>query len=222
MMLGLFLPEIVQADPLTFNKRLQSTLDEKTAQTYELAHLTTPDEYGTPFIIKLARQGDAKALAQLKQLPAIGTVLSTKDKYGNNLFHVAKDAKTVHAIASLIRNAEGAKAFQTISSMIDEHNDSGETALFAQINAAHDETFRSLYAYSSLRKENREVRERLNRLRGIEGNARDEAALCARIRKMASANGRTLLQAAQDQVPYNPQMAPLAQTIKDTLPCLAQ
>ena len=73
------------------NTRLATTLSAQTTQGVD-QYLSAPDPYGTPLIIKLARQGDVKTLLELAQYPSTGKFLLATDKYGNNLFHVAKNA----------------------------------------------------------------------------------------------------------------------------------
>ena len=186
--------------------------------------LTAPDEYGTPLAIKLARQGNIQKLQQLAQLSPDGTFVNVHDKYNNNLFHVAKDANTVQALAGLIRQFYPAQTQGIISRLVNERNATGETPLLAQINAGHGDTFHLLYAPSILKQKNEEARNHLARLQGSvpEIVERNKAIYCKEIRSLASANGLTLLQAAQGQIPYHPQMAPLAQEIAQLIPCIAQ
>ena len=180
--------------------------------------------YSTPLLIKLAREGNIKELSKQAQQETTGEFLQVRDKYNNNLFHVAKNADTVQVIAALVRKFYGAKAPAQIETMVNQNNALNETPLLAQINAGHVDTFRPIYTYSLLRKKNETARNQLARLRGsgkeIEG--RNKAIYCKEIRQLASANGLTLLQAAQGQVPYHPEMIPLVQALPKMIPCLAQ
>lgn len=205
------------------NTRLSATLSAKTVQGAQ-QYLSSTDTYGTPLVIKLARQGDVKTLQSLSQYNTDGKFLLATDAYGNNLFHAAKDANTVQAVASLIRRYFGAKAPRQIANLVDERNKLGETPLHAQINAAHSDTFRPLYAYTSLKKKNDTARNQLARLHGMDERiyAQHKAIYCQGIVSAASANGLTLLQAAQAQIPYHPQMARVAGAISRVLPCLTQ
>ncbi len=219
---ALFIPVVLTAHPVD-NIRLAATLAAQTSQGID-AYLSAPDEYGTPLIIKLARQGDVKTLQSLAEYPATGKFLLTTDKYGNNLFHVAKNANTVQAVSSLIRRYYGAKATRHIEQLVNTPNKLGETPLHAQINAAHADTFRPIYRYTSLKKKNDVARRQLARLQGADERlyAQHKAIYCQDIVAAGSVHGVTLLQAAQAQVPYNPQMAQVAGTISRILPCLAQ
>lgn len=175
-------------------------------------------------LIKFARQGDIEKLLGAAEHKTDGEFLKAQDHYKNNLFHVAKNADTVQAIAALIRRFYGAKASAQIKAMVNQRNSLDETPLLAQINAGHADTFRPLYAYSVLKEKNELARNQLARLQGsgtaIEG--RNKAIYCKEIRSLASANRLTLLQAAQGQVPYHPEMAPLARALPHMIPCLAQ
>ena len=181
------------------------------------------DKYGTPHMIKWARQGDIQSLRQAAAYAKDGNFLNIRDSYGNNLFHVAKNADTVQAIASLIRQFYGEKTSKQIATLVNQRNRADETPLHAQINAAHADTFRPLYRYSLLKQRNEEARKQLARLQGNPTlMAQHKAIYCADIYKLASAQGRTLLQAAKDQIPYNPEMILLSQSIERRIPCLAQ
>ena len=218
----LCIPAVLTAHPVD-NTRLSATLTAQTTQGID-TYLSTLDAYGTPLIIKLARQGDIKTLQSLAEYPSTGKFLLATDKYGNNLFHVAKNANTVQVIASLIRRYHNAKAPQIIANLVDARNKLDETPLHAQINAAHTDTFRPIYTYTSLKKKNDAARNQLTRLRGTDEHifAQHQTIYCQDIVEAGSANGITLLQAARNQIPYNPQMAQIAGTINHVLPCLAQ
>ena len=221
----IFVPGVLLAEPAhrVDNVRLAAALAAQTSQGVD-AYLSAPDEYGTPLIIKLARQGDVKTLQNLAQYPATGKFLLATDKYGNNLFHVAKNADTVQVVSSLIRRYFGAKATRKIAQLADTRNKLGETPLHAQINAAHADTFRPIYTYTSLKKKNDNARRQLARLQGADERlyAQHKAIYCQDVVDAGSVHGVTLLQAAQAQIPYNPQMAQVAGAIGRVLPCLAQ
>lgn len=214
---------LLQAEPIsdTLNKRLSVAIEKNASYDKQLTSL---DAYGTPLVIKLARQGDTERLAKLAQGATHKDFLDAKDKYGNNLFHVAKDPHTIQVIASIIRGFYGANTAQQITRMVDQKNLQGETPLLAQINAGHADTFRPLYRHSTLKVKNDAFKNQLFRLNGSDPSiiAEHKAIYCREIRQLASANGQTLLQAAKNQVPYNPQLAPLAQALQRIIPCLAE
>lgn len=224
ILLGIFFPVTLCAQhPAVSETRLSAALNAKTALGAD-AYLSAPDAYGTPLVLKLARQGDVKTLVNLAKSPAGGQFLLVTDKYGNNLFHVAKNADTVQAVASLFRRFYGAKATQKITQLANARNKLGEAPLNAQINAAHTDTFRPIYAYTTLKQKNDTARNQLSRLRGADAGIfnQNKAIYCAEVISASSAGGKTLLQSAQAQIPYHPEMAPLAQTISRVLPCLAE
>jgi len=186
------------------------------------------DAHKTPAIIKLARAGEtAKLKILFQQTPKqdLAALLDAHDDYGNNVFHVAKDAGTLQTLSSMIRQVYGAKATQQITRMVDERNDSGETTFHAQINASHPFMFRLLYPYSTLKKENDIVKAQLARQRGSGPAvfAKNKAIQCKEIRKLASSRGGyTILQSAKYQTKYNEEMIPLANALGRIIPCLAE
>lgn len=207
---------VAPAEP-SFSQRLNDKIQEAVANNLTNA-------YGTPLAIELARQGDIPALRDLvKENPSM-ELHRIHDKYGNNLLHVARNIKTIQAISSMIREADPADVTQHISALVNERNLYGETPLMTQIDNGHTDTFRSLYALSDLKKANDMAKNHLARLQGSDPRiiAQNKAIYAKQIRELASANGRTILQAAQAQIPYHPHMAPLAQRIAQVIPCLAE
>lgn len=204
-----------------------SALDERvnaavaTQMFTQANQLTAVDAYDTPLVILLARQGDVGTLRQLAQKAPNGNFLNALDKYGNNLFHVAKDVTTVQAIASLMRQFYGDKVSEQISAMVNQRNTLHETPLHTQINAGHADVFRTLYRYSLLRQKRKQARHQLTRLQGSELYAQHKEIYCDDIRRESSAKGYTLLQAAQAQVPYHPEMAPLVQFL-ERMSCVSE
>ena len=220
-----FIPGVLaaQAARPVDSGRLAAVLSAKSAQEMD-AFLSKADEYGTPLIIKLARQGDVKTLQTLPSYAQTGNFLSATDKYGNNLFHVAKNADTVQAVALLVRRYYGPQTTRKIKQLANARNKLNETPLHAQINAAHTDTFRLIYNYTSLKEKNDMARNQLARLHGADERiyTQHKAIYCRDILSAASANGVTILQSAKAQIPYNPQMGQVAATIERTLPCLAE
>ena len=211
--LAVLSPVVARAERLSFVKEQVETAVVKNT-------FVGQDAFGTPLVIKWAREGNTEDLSQISK-----DEIQNKDRYNNNLFHVAKNAKTVQTIAGLIRRFYGAKALPLIETMINQRNSLGETPLFAQINAGHTDTFRPLYDYSILKKKNETARNQLARQQGIPEKivSQNKAFYCNNIRQLTTDNaGRTLLQAAQGQVPYHKEMAPLAQALPQIIPCLAQ
>ncbi len=213
-------PLTLQAHPLQ-QDRLNAAVAHAAAANDD--YWTTPDAYGTPLIIKLARQGNVSTLQSLAKYPLSGKFLLATDPYGNNILHVAKNADTVQALASLLRHFYGPQAAQKITRLANATNKLGERPLNAQINAAHADTFRPIYAYTALKQKNDSARNRLSRLRGTNESifAQNKAIYCADIQAESSANGITLLQAAQAQAAYHPHMGAFAHKLAGLIPCLA-
>lgn len=205
----------------TMQERLSVALTAQTARVLG-TDLMKQDAYGTPYFLKLARQGDTQILRQAAQTVASGDFLLAKDRYGNNMFHVAKDAATIQVLASLVRQFYGSQTLKIIHQLADERNRLGETPLMAQINAGHADTFRPLYTYTTLKVKNDAVNNQVLRWQGMDENIirQNRADYCEEVINLSSANGRTLLQAAQDQVPYNPAMGRVVQDIRQTITCL--
>ncbi len=210
---------VAQAEPLA-SQRVANRVESVVTG----GQLTATNAFGTPLVMELARKGDIETLRTLAEVTPDKSFLDAHDKYNNNLFHVAKDARTVQFISALIRQADGAKAYQRLSKMANQRNTLDETPLLAQINAGHTDTFHLLYRSSTLRQKNDEFKNHLARIQGSDPRMvqRHKEIYCKQIRQLSSANGLTLLQAARAQIPYNSQMAPLAQQIAQTIPCLAQ
>lgn len=218
-----FAPGITHASPISnLEQRISTAVATQSAQQIELRFSGT-DKYGTPLIIQLARRGDIPVILEARNA-ASGKFLTAKDTYGNNVFHAAKNADTVQAIASLIRHFYGGQTPQVITTLVDAKNLQGETPLLAQINAGHADTFLPLYTYSTLKKKNDTATRQLARLHGVNEAiaAPNREIYCQEVVALSSAAGRTLLQAAQDQVPYHPEMADVVRTIGQQMPCLAK
>lgn len=224
LLIALFVPVILQAqhNHTIDTARLTRLLEARATEGVD-SLLSAPDSYGTPLVIKLARQGEVQTLLSLTQYPSEGKFLFATDKYGNNLFHVAKNADTVQAIASLVRRFYGNNASKQIARLADTPNLLGERPLNAQINAAHADTFRPIYTYTSLKKKNDVARAQLSRLHGADERIfkQNKTIYCQDITAASSAGGQTLLQAAQAQITYHPQMEEVAQMIERIFPCLS-
>ena len=99
--------------------------------------------------------GDNRVL--LKKIMAAGevsvcinpSVLRTKDHFGNNLFHKAKNVQTVAAIGYVARNFYPAD-FSMISEMKNEKNTAQETPLVSHISRGDLASFFPLYDNSKL------------------------------------------------------------------------
>ncbi len=217
------IPPFAHASPIpNLEQRINTSIAAQSAPRIQ-TYFAAPDERGTPLIIKLARQGDVRGILQAKSADG-GQFLIATDSYGNNVFHAAKNADTVQVIASLIRQFYGAQAPRQIAALVDARNIQGETPLLAQINAGHADTFSPLYAHSTLKKKNDATNRQLVRLHGMDESIAgpNREIYCEEIIRLSSAGGRTLLQAAQDQTPYYPEMAAVVRNIGQEIPCLVK
>ncbi len=206
VIMALFIPTVVLAET-DLDKRLGAAL-QKQVSHQQFRSLSEVDSFGTPAVISLARQGDIETLMKLAQYQKNGDFLLLTDKYRNNVFHVAKNAKTIQALAALIRQFYPTQTQQIVARLANERNLLKEAPLNAQINAGHHDTFPPIYRYTILRQKNDPSNRQFSR--------------CQDIIKASSANGIDLLTAAREQIPYHPEMAKLAQRIEHTIPCLNQ
>ena len=92
------------------------------------------------------QKGDTKALLRVTD----ASLLHVTDKFGNNCFHLAKNAATVQALARLVRRLETDQAVLVINQLRNQRNHMGETPLMAHINYGQADTFRLFYEGSEL------------------------------------------------------------------------
>ncbi|MBR4681799.1 MAG: hypothetical protein IKP06_00620 [Elusimicrobiaceae bacterium] len=93
-----------------------------------------------------AKDGQREAILKLKE----SAWLLATDKFGNNCFHLAKDAPTLQALAAAVRRLSPEQSFSIISRLRNQRNNMGETPLMAHINYGKADTFRLLYEGSEL------------------------------------------------------------------------
>ena len=93
-----------------------------------------------------AKDGQQEAILKLKE----SAWLLATDKFGNNCFHLAKDAPTLQALAAAVRRLSPEQSFSIISRLRNQRNNMGETPLMAHINYGKADTFRLLYEGSEL------------------------------------------------------------------------
>lgn len=96
--------------------------------------------------LRAAQKGDTAALLNVQDF----SWLQATDKFGNNCFHLAKDASTLQTLAALVRRLEPKKSSLTITHLRNQRNNMGETPLMAHINYGKTETFQLLYEGSEL------------------------------------------------------------------------
>lgn len=81
-------------------------------------------EMGEKFLAAV-KAGDVQTLGELESLAKDPSYLMATDKFGNNAFHLAKDASTLQAVARSIRNLYKNEFPAKILTLKNQTNDSG-------------------------------------------------------------------------------------------------
>lgn len=116
----------------------------ETVQTVSFTSQSLAEQF-----LQAAKKGDATFFYTLKD----SSVLLAKDKFGNNAFHLAKNASTVQAIAAAVRRLgrkEGFPYLKVLSRLRNQRNNTGETPLIAHINYGKADTFFLFYEGSDV------------------------------------------------------------------------
>jgi len=145
-------------------------------------------------LLSFAKEGDVTSINALAERAKNGSYLMSVDKFGNNAFHLAKDAQTVQAVAAAVRQTYKKDFVAKIGTLRNQRNQSGETPLMAHINYGKADTFFLLYVGSDLQKA-------VNAVKAVnKGGALD---ITTEIKKgvvlslAQDASGRTVAQAAR-------------------------
>ena len=101
--------------------------------------------------LEAVRRGDTGVIFSSMQ----ESFLKATDKFGNNCFHLAKDAATVQALAAGIRRLKSKDAFPEdylsfINYLRNQRNNMGEIPLMTHINYGKADTFQLLYTGTKL------------------------------------------------------------------------
>lgn len=96
--------------------------------------------------LKMVQEGDVASISLIQNI----SLFSAKDKFGNNCFHLAKNADTLQALARVIRQLSPAKMKDIFTQLRNERNEMGETPLMAHISYGKSDTFFLLYKGSEL------------------------------------------------------------------------
>lgn len=96
--------------------------------------------------LRAVQKGDLAVILAVEDV----SLLHATDKFGNNAFHLAKDASTVQALAKVVRRLEPKNSFVTINQLRNQRNQTGETPLMLHINYGKTDTFQLLYEGSDL------------------------------------------------------------------------
>ena len=112
------------------------------------AHTVDADEF-----LEMVKDGDVDGIASLQDI----SLLSAKDKFGNNCFHLAKDAATLQALARTVRRLTPQTMDETFAHLRNERNEMGETPLMTHVSYGKASTFFLLYKGSELETNIRQV-----------------------------------------------------------------
>lgn len=140
-------------------------------------------------LLKAAEEGNLAAIGTLEQI----SFLQETDKFGNNCFHLAKDAATVQALAAAMRRLDD-NFLPLINALRNQRNTAGETPLMRHINYGKADTFRLLYEGTELASAVREAR-RVDIGGALRTTADIKKGVAVSLSKDNS--GRTVAQAAQ-------------------------
>ena len=145
LLIVVLMTTIVQASPL------QNTASARRVQMIEryLKQRVINEDFPTTLFLA-ARKGDAQAISSWAQQATNGAPLLRSDKFGNNLFHVAKDASTVQALAAAVRTFYKTDYAQKIAELKNQRNKMGETPLMMHISYGRTDTFYLFYSGSLL------------------------------------------------------------------------
>lgn len=124
-------------------------LDKHTAVRTQLKAVSSAEEF-----LSVVRKGDTAAILSVQD----AALLQVTDKFGNNCFHLAKDALTLQSLGKVVRRLTAQQAFATINHLRNQRNNMGETPLMAHINYGKTDTFQLLYEGSELAGAIREAR----------------------------------------------------------------
>ena len=134
----------VQAAPTT----LADILHRRVVATQQPAEITSADDF-----LAAVSRGDTVVLSHVTDV----SFLTATDKFGNNCFHLAKDALTLQTLAAAVRRLVPEDSFNFISNLRNQRNDMGETPLMRHIMYGRTDTFELLYKNSDLARAIRNV-----------------------------------------------------------------
>ncbi|MCQ2410607.1 MAG: hypothetical protein MJ053_03720 [Elusimicrobiaceae bacterium] len=106
------------------------------------------------YTFKISSEDDLLKAAEKGYIYAINSVtdvslLQATDKFGNNVFHLAKDAVTLQALAAVARRLDE-NYLTRLNSLRNQRNYMGETPLLYHVNMGKQGTWKSLYSGTRL------------------------------------------------------------------------
>jgi len=96
-------------------------------------------------LLKAAEKGYIYAINSVTDV----SLLQATDKFGNNVFHLAKDAVTLQALAAVARRLDE-NYLTRLNSLRNQRNYMGETPLMYHVNMGKQGTWKSLYSGTRL------------------------------------------------------------------------
>lgn len=102
--------------------------------------------------LNAVQKGNRDQISAIADKQENGTFLLTQDSFGNNVFHLAKDADTVQLLGSYFRKFFGKKASEAINQMKKQQNQTGAIPVLAQVDLGHEDAFWALFNDSELEK----------------------------------------------------------------------
>ena len=117
-------------------------------ERYLKQRLMTAD--ATAALISASKNGEVEAITSWAGKATQGAALLGTDKFGNNVFHVAKDASTVQALAAAVRTLYKNDYASKIAQLKNHRNKVGETPLMMHIGYGRTDTFYLFYNGSEL------------------------------------------------------------------------
>lgn len=116
------------------------------------------------------KKGDMQTISEFESLAQDGSYLLTVDKFGNNVFHLAKDASTLQVVARSIRKLYQEESLSKIIDLKNQPNQSGATPAVQTLLDLKPEKFFILLESSALQ-------ESIQRVKSLsKGGALDVAA----------------------------------------------
>lgn len=150
---------------------------------------------GPEALLTAAKNGDVARINTLGEQARRADFFLATDKFGNNVFHLAKDAQTIQVIAYWIRQNDKNFA-STISQLRNQRNQFGETPLMAHINYGKADTFMLLYTGSDLEQSVRDANS-VNKGGALNAAATIKIGIA---RSKATSGGRTVADAARANI----------------------
>ena len=171
----------------------------------------------TAALISASKSGDIEAIAKWASSTTQPSPLLGTDKFGNNVFHVAKDASTVQALAAAVRTLYKNDYAEKIAFLKNQRNQVGETPLMMHVGYGRTETFNLFYDGSDLE-------EAIKKMQSVNKGGLFSpvaAILQSEVVRLSQDNsGRSFCQAARAGMSYYPHLQEVVTFCKVNVPFL--